>query len=118
MITMTVLTKMAVQDLDAAVSWYQRLLDRAPDAGPTKEMAGWQFNGGGLMQLVHDAERAGSSSVTFVEENLGDRVVDLKAKGIGIDTSINSDYANMVIVEDPDGNRIIFSEAKPAVAQI
>ena len=82
------------------------------------EMAGWQFNGGGLMQLVHDAERAGSSSVTFVEENLGDRVVDLKAKGIAIDTSINSDYANMVIVEDPDGNRIIFSEAKPAVAQI
>ena len=106
------LAGVAVRDLDVAIPWYERLLDRGPDARPMKEVAEWEFREGGWMQVFQDARRAGSSSVTLVENDLDVRLVDLKAKGITIDSSSSSDDVKTAIISDPDGNQIVFAEAR------
>ena len=106
------LAGVAVRDLARAVAWYERLLGRAPDARPMEEVAEWEFSKGGWLQVFQDTKRAGSSSVTLVEDNLDERLVDLGAKGINIGPTSKSDYVNTAIISDPDGNRIVFAEAR------
>ena len=106
------LAGVAVKDLDAAIPWYQRLLDRSPDARPMQEVAEWEFSGGGWMQVFQDPDRAGSSSVTLVDNDVDVRLADLKAKGITIDSTSSSDDVKTAIISDPDGNRIVFAQAR------
>jgi hypothetical protein len=54
-----------VNNLDAAVAWYEKLLDRPADKRPMDGLAEWQMPDGGWIQVYEDKERAGFSSVTF-----------------------------------------------------
>jgi hypothetical protein len=51
------------------------------------EVAEWRFTKGGWIQVLEDADRAGHSSVTLVEENLDKRLSDLQAKAIEVQST-------------------------------
>jgi hypothetical protein len=106
-----VLAGIAVTDMEAAVPWYERLLGRAPDARPMPEVAEWQFAKGGWLQVFVDRARAGHGSVTLVESSLDDRTSDLRAKSIEIRRATDTDSVRTALVEDPDGNHLVFAQA-------
>ncbi|MDP1837871.1 MAG: hypothetical protein Q8N31_26800 [Reyranella sp.] len=55
----------AVGNLDSAISWYARLLGRQPDLQPVKEVAEWEFSGGGWIQhLKFAGNNCGNSPET------------------------------------------------------
>lgn len=114
MTTKNVLAGVAVNDLEAAIDWYALLLGRMPDLQPMKEVAEWEFSGGGWMQVFENRHQAGSSSVTLVETDVEERIADLKAKGIAISSAIRSDSVAIAIIADPDGNQIVFAQGKSA----
>jgi len=109
--TTNALAGIAVSDLSAAVSWYEQLFDRPPDARQMSEVAEWEFEQGGWIQVFEDADRAGRSSVTLVERSLDDRVADLKTKAIEIRSETDTDSVRTAIIADPDGNQLVFAEA-------
>ena len=59
-----VLASVAVGDLDAAVKWYEKLLDM-PASRPMAEVAEWRFPRGGGLQVYSLPERAGSGSLPW-----------------------------------------------------
>jgi len=105
------LAGIAVKDLRAAIPWYERLLDRSPDARPMPEVAEWKFDAGGWIQVFEDPDRAGRSSVTFVEPDLDERVSDLRAKTIAIRGATDAESVRTAIVDDPDGNQLVFAQS-------
>lgn len=106
------LAGIAVRDMETSVRWYSRLLDRMPDRTPMPEVAEWEFADGGWIQVFHDKQRAGSSSVTLVESSLEGRLDDLKAKRISVESTSHSPIVNVATVRDMDGNQIVFAESK------
>ena len=106
------LAGVAVSDLFKSIPWYSRLLDREPDAQPMAEVAEWKFEKGGWIQIFKDKDRAGSSSVTLVVDNLDERLADLKEKRISILHVADSKLVKTAIIADPDGNQIVFAQSK------
>jgi hypothetical protein len=106
------LAGIAVKDFTLAVAWYEQLLNRPADSRPMEGLAEWQFAmGGGSIQVFHDKDRAGSSSVTLVVTSCDDQLVELEAKGVPVGLTNTSDKFKIAIVTDPDGNQIVFAEA-------
>lgn len=104
------LAGIAVRDIDAAVLWYERIL--GPASRPMDEVAEWRLPNGGCVQVFEDGIRAGLSSVTLVVEDLDREIVGLKSKGIRIDEKSQSDLVDVAIVQDHDGNQVVFAHAK------
>jgi catechol 2,3-dioxygenase-like lactoylglutathione lyase family enzyme len=104
------LAGIAVRNLDASIGWYEKLLDRSPDARPMDGLAEWQFSTGGWMQVFHDDERAGFSSVTLAEDDLDALLKQLRKKGIEIGPTTTSKLVKTAIIKDPDGNQIVFAQ--------
>ncbi len=104
------LAGIAVRNLDASIGWYEKLLDRSPDARPMEGLAEWQFSTGGWMQIFQDDERAGFSSVTLAEDDLDARLKQLRKKGIEIGPTTTSKLVKTAIIKDPDGNRVVFAQ--------
>ena len=109
--TTNALAGIAVKDLDAAIPWYERLLDRSPDARPMSEVAEWKFERGGWIQVFEDPKRAGRSSVTLVERDLDERLTDLRAKTIEVRSTNEAESVRTAIVDDPDGNQLVFAQS-------
>jgi len=105
------IASIAVEDLAAAVAWYQALLGRAADSTPMPEVAEWKFPRGGWLQVYQVPERAGNGSVTLAVSNI-DQVM-AHVKKLGIDTSQRTSSAKVktLMIVDPDGNHIAFAEA-------
>lgn len=106
-----VLASMAVKDLRKATQWYERVLGRAPDATPMKEIAEWKFDGGGGLQIYHLPERAGEGSCTLVISNLKQHIAQLDALGIDTHQQTKDAKIDTVMITDPDGNHLAFAEA-------
>lgn len=104
------LAGIAVRDLRASMSWYERLLGRPPDTQPMEGLAEWEFPAGGWIQVFHNGARAGSGSVTFAEDDLSSRIADLESKGITIESKTDGPMVNIAIVKDLDGNQIVFAQ--------
>jgi predicted enzyme related to lactoylglutathione lyase len=104
------LAGIAVGNLDAAISWYERLLGRAADSRPMPEVAEWSFAKGGWIQLFADGERRGSSSVTLVVDDMDAQLRSLKEKKIPIGPTTAGEKVKTAIVTDPDGNQIVFAQ--------
>jgi hypothetical protein len=104
------LAGIAVKDIDAAVIWYEQIL--GPASRPMDEVAEWQLPNGGCLQVFEDGIRAGLSSVTLVVEDLDREIAGLESKGIRIDETSRSALVDLAIVQDHDGNQVVFAHAK------
>ena len=98
-------------DYDEAVSWYQRLLGRAPDGFPNQDEAVWHLSPTGSVHVVADAGRAGSALVVLLVEELEALTEQLRRDGIAvppIDTVPG--VVRRVTLTDPDGNTVSLGE--------
>ena len=104
------LAEVAVKNLEPAVAWYTKLLGRGPTTRPRATLAEWDFPKGGWPQVFADASRAGKSSVTLVENDLAARLTLLEKAGVPAFDTTASPFVKTAIVNDPDGNQIVFAE--------
>ena len=112
------IASLAVNDLAAAVAWYQALLGRGADSRPMPEVAEWRFPRGGWLQIYQLPERAGRGSVTLAVSNIDDTVAHVQK--LGVDTSQRTSGARVrtLMIVDPDGNHIAFAETRdPTMAR-
>ena len=105
-----VLASVAVRDLDAALRWYRKVLDRGPDSRPMPELAEWAFERGGWLQVYQLPERAGAGSLTLVVDDVGEQIGRLEALGIDTGTRTSGGGVKTVMITDPDGNHLAFAE--------
>ena len=98
------LAGVAVRDLGASLQWYEHLLDETAFR-PMKEVGEFRFERGGSLQVFEDTRRAGASSVTLAVSDLDEQLDDLKRKGIP------TDQVSTAVIQDPDGNQIVFAAA-------
>lgn len=108
----SVLAALAVSDVDAALSWYERLLGRPADALPMEGLAEWHYPQSGVIQIVEDADRAGRSLLTLEVDDLKRELVILQQRGLdpGATDDTTSDKVLFATVTDPEGNAITLVE--------
>jgi len=104
------LASVPVKDLQAAVAWYEQVLERPADSRPMPEVAEWKFPRGGWLQVYQLAERAGCGSFTLAVTDIDEIIA--RAQKLGIDTSHKSSSPKIktVMITDLDGNHIAFAQ--------
>jgi predicted enzyme related to lactoylglutathione lyase len=109
-----VLAALAVSDVDAALSWYERLLGRPADALPMDGLAEWHYPQSGVIQVVEDADRAGRSLLTLGVDDLKRELAILQERGLdpGAMDDTTSDKVMFATVTDPEGNAITLVEQR------
>lgn len=105
------LASLAVGDLPSAVPWYEKLIGRPADSTTVFELAQWNFEGGGGLQVYQNRERAGTGSVTLAVDDLDAQMAELRKAGIDPGAPMKSPTVNVVMIKDPDGNSIAFAQA-------
>jgi predicted enzyme related to lactoylglutathione lyase len=105
------IASVAVKDLASSIKWYHALFGRKADSLPMPEVAEWQFERGGWVQVYQLDERAGAGSVTLAVDSLTDQIAKLRSIGIDPGTPMSSEKVKVVMIKDPDGNSIAFAEA-------
>ena len=105
-----VLAGIAVEDLGDALDFYERLFGRIPDARPMSEVAEWKLPGGGWVQVVTDADRAGAGLLTLVVDDLAEELGRLGLHGLMPVAKSMGDFFKTAKFRDPDGNQIVLSQ--------
>jgi predicted enzyme related to lactoylglutathione lyase len=101
----------AVSDLDAAVDWYERLLDSPPDMAPNERERAWRLTDECWIYVLADADRAGGSLFTVMVDDLDARIAGFAERGIEVDEiETISERTRKAVISDPDGNEIGFGE--------
>jgi predicted enzyme related to lactoylglutathione lyase len=96
-----------VRHRDAAIQFYERLLGNPPTMLPNDDEAAWQLTESGWLYVLCDAEKAGSSVVTLLVDDLGEHLAILAARAIETRPGLQIPGAvHSVWVVDPDHNRI------------
>ncbi len=104
------LAGISVNNIDDAVAWYEKLIGRPPDIRPLETVAAWQFPEGGWIEVFKDEQRAGQSTVIFAVISLESQLEELAACGIQVNYVTPSvEIGEVAIIEDPDGNQIVFA---------
>jgi catechol 2,3-dioxygenase-like lactoylglutathione lyase family enzyme len=102
----TIYTALLTADLEAAESWYTKLLGRRPDHRPMDTLVQWElFDQGGLM-LSSSEEIAGRGVIFLIVDDLAAERRRLQGHGIVLGDDIEGDYSTLAQVRDPDGNLI------------
>ena len=104
------LASVAVNDIEAAVQWYQKVLGRPADATPMPELAEWKFPGGGSLQVYALPERAGACSCTLSVSSIDTEAARLEKLGVFMGNQMG-EQVKVFMVKDPDGNSIAFAQA-------
>jgi predicted enzyme related to lactoylglutathione lyase len=104
------LASVPVKNLQAAVEWYEQVLERPADSRPMPEVAEWKFPRGGWLQVYQLAGRAGCGSFTLAVSDIDEIIA--RARKLGIDTSQKSSSPRVktLMITDPDGNHIAFAQ--------
>lgn len=105
-----VLASLAVKNVETSLVWYESVLGRPADARPTPELAEWEFEGGGWLQVYQLAERAGTGSCTLVKRDMDARMHRIATAGITVAHISSSEHARVIMIKDPDGNSVAISE--------
>ena len=108
-----VLAFAGVRDIERAIRWYTMLLGRVPDKQPMTGLAEWKFEAGGWLQ-VNESKLAGRGSITLVETDIDERLQQLKKAGIDPRSVTRGEKVSVIIINDPDGNQIVFAQGKDA----
>ena len=115
---MNALASVAVNDLNAAVQWYEKVLGKPPDSRPMPDVAEWKFERGGWLHVYTLPARAGSGSVTLAVSSIDDQIAQLNKLCIDTGQRSSGDKVKTRMITDPDGNHIAFAEAfDPSMAQ-
>lgn len=107
------LAGIAVDDLSEALDFYERLFGRMPDARPMSEVAEWKLPGGGWVQVLTDADRAGAGLLTLVVDDLAEELGRLGLHGLTPVAKSMGDFFKTARFRDPDGNMITLSQPQP-----
>jgi predicted enzyme related to lactoylglutathione lyase len=105
------LAGVAVGQIDSAVIWYSKVIGRSPDSRPMDGLAEFSFDNGGWLQIYEDQNRVGKSSVTLAVSDLDEQVRALRELGVDVGDMSKTDYVATAIVNDPDGNQVVFAES-------
>ena len=97
-------------DIEKSLKFYENLFDRESDYNPMKILHEWDFQDGGVLQLVEDKDRAGKSSITLLVENIDSVRKSLEEKNIQVEQKTESEIAKTITISDPENNRITFAE--------
>ncbi|MDV8002568.1 VOC family protein [Rhodococcus sp. IEGM 1408] len=96
-------------DESAAGKWYARLLDREPDDRPMPGLLEWHFGNGFGLQVWAEPERAGHSVVVIEVDDMDAVVSRLTAAGFTLQGPQPGGGRRILVIEDPDGNRVVFA---------
>lgn len=99
-------------DIKTAQRWYQELFNRKPDYHPMKTVYEWDFQNGGVLQLVEDETRSGNSSVTLLVSDIQSVKNTLHALNISCEVISAGEIAQIITIFDPEDNRITFAANK------
>ena len=111
------IASVAVRDLNAAIKWYEALLGKAPTK-PMPEVAEWNFERGGWLQVYQLPERAGSGSCTLAVSSIEEEVARLNKLNIDTSHRTSTEKVKTLMIKDPDGNSIALAEATdPSLAR-
>jgi predicted enzyme related to lactoylglutathione lyase len=103
---------LAVRNLTASMRWYEKLFGRPADSRPMPEVAEWKFERGGWLQVYQLHERAGAGSVTLAVQDLEEQLAELRRLGVEPGKPLVTSRARVIMIKDPDGNSIAFTEAR------
>ena len=105
------LASLAVRDLAAASSWYEKLL--GPGNQPMPEVVEWQLERGGGLQVYSAPERAGQGSCTLIVSDIDEIAQRLHTSGLAPGAKpARNDRVDTIMIKDPDGNSIAFAMPK------
>ncbi|MCY1552882.1 hypothetical protein D9M68_893110 [compost metagenome] len=104
------LAGIAVEDINEAMEFYERLFGRPADARPMGDVAEWKLPGGGWVQVVGDADRAGASMLTLVVDDIAEDLGRLALHGVMPVAKSVGDFFKTAKFRDPDGNQIVLSQ--------
>ena len=105
-----VLAAVPVRDANAAQKFYEQLLGAPPSESPMAGLTQWDL-GGGVLQVVVDAERAGGGLVTLMFADLATAADAVRGRGINLDVAEGEVVTAVAQVVDPDGNAITLVQA-------
>jgi len=100
-----------VDDFQAALAWYRKLLGREPSSFPHDTEAVWELAEGRLIYVVLRPEHAGHATLTVIVDDLDDLTAGIAERGLA--PARQETYTNGVrkaTFADPDGNEIAFGE--------
>lgn len=103
------LAQAVVTDLSAAESWYAVLFGRGPDARPMEGLIEWHLEDTFGVQVFHDPDRAGRSTMVLDESDLDELAARLSASGVTHDGPQPVTASRVLFLRDPDGNRVVAS---------
>lgn len=100
-------------DLAAARQWWTQVLGRAPDRVPMPSDLEWIFPGGGGLQVVEDAEHAGSGSVTLGVADVDTELEEIRSRGVETvpeAQTVPSGQFRIAMLSDADGNTVVLAQ--------
>ena len=104
-----VFASVPVKNLNRAEPWYSRLLDKRAQK-PMPEVAEWEFDGGGWLQVYELPDRAGGGSFTLSVSSIDEQGDALRRLGIQDAQASSGEKVKTLMITDPDGNHIAFAE--------
>jgi predicted enzyme related to lactoylglutathione lyase len=96
-----------VSDRDGAVAWYERLFGKPPDLIPNSQEAAWRLTDTAWVYVIAGAGDPGASLHTFLVADLDSFLRRTREAGItsGPEETVG-DGVRVVLIEDPNGNRL------------
>ena len=107
------LAGIAVDDMNEALDFYERLFGRPADARPMGDHAEWKLPGGGWVQVHTDSDRAGASNLTLIVDDIAEELGRLSLHGLTPVAKSVGDFFKTAKFRDADGNQIILSQPQP-----
>ncbi|KIF68856.1 glyoxalase [Streptomyces sp. AcH 505] len=100
-----------VRDIEAAVTWYERLLGRPADTRPMPSLADWHLTPGGWLQVFEDPEHAGTTLLNLEVPSLDKALSELNTRGLTTTpVQQGGKTTRIASLQDPDGNRVTLLE--------
>ncbi len=104
------LAGIAVDDINEALDFYERLFGRSADARPMADLAEWKLPGVGWVQVHTDADRAGASMLILVVDDIAEELGRLSLHGLMPVSKSVGDFFKTAKFRDSDGNQIVLSQ--------
>jgi predicted enzyme related to lactoylglutathione lyase len=103
-----VLAVIPVQEIESSTQWYESFFGRPADQNPMDTLAEWHLSEFGVVQVFHDPDRAGRTSVNFIVDDLDTTQADLSSSGIPTTDpmTVSNGSQRLVTTTDPDGNQL------------